>query len=359
MKINVSRISYSQTWEDTDNLRQALKVDERSRVLTVTSGGGAAFSLLCDNPQSLTSVDCNIAQTHLAMLISQAAIFFSYENFLSFIGITDSPNRVCQFNKILPLLTPESINFWEKRQKIINKGIIHCGKLERYFRFFGSRLLPHVVSQQGIKEILQAKSLEGQKAIYEKYWDNRGWNTLMRIFFGKSIFALFGRDAKYFTQSNIENTGREYKNRAAKGLTLIPTSSNWILEYILTGRYRKNIPPYYNFKQWSLWRKRLNKCSFITDKISTIIKQSQEKFTHVHLSDIFEQFTQKEFDNFWHRMIPQIKKRGRVCYWNNLTNHRLNLEITRNFNDEKSLARRLWEKDRAFFYGGFTLLEKR
>ena len=47
---------YNQIWEDPRVDIQALKLDENSRVLTISSGGCNALNYLLENPESVTAV---------------------------------------------------------------------------------------------------------------------------------------------------------------------------------------------------------------------------------------------------------------------------------------------------------------
>ncbi len=352
-----NRIPYTQTWEDTDILRRALVVQPDDRVLTVTAAGGAPVAVLSDHPHQLVSIDRNPDQTRLVKLIAAAAEALSYKEFLAFIGIHDSRSRANVYqHHVLPIVDPNDRQFWNTRLKDIAQGIIHTGRLERYFQFFSRYILPLLVSRKNIHQILQAQSLEEQSALYRRVWNTWRWRLGLKFFYGKQLLHQFGRDYAFRKYAH-DSSGSIYAQRAFRGLTEIPVHSNWLIEYILTGRYQQTIPPYFRHDAWHFWQRLRHDGQLITQDVVQALPPLGT-FTKVHLSDIFEGFSDRQFRDFFAVLGKHVSLGGRVCFWINLANPPI-VDLPkfgfRILQDESS---KLWNQDNGFMYGNFFILER-
>src|SRR5262245_62480103 len=78
---------YNQIWEDPRVDLQALKLDDHSRVITISSGGCNALNYLVVNPESVTAVDLNRHHIFLFRLkLAALKHLLYYEDFLNFFG---------------------------------------------------------------------------------------------------------------------------------------------------------------------------------------------------------------------------------------------------------------------------------
>lgn len=352
------RIAYSQTWEDLEVLQRALQIGPASRVLTISSGGGAPIAALQAHPASLQTVDTNRAQTFLLHLIAAAAESLSYKDFLSFIGVRPDSNRLGVFRSTIAVsLDQASGVFWRERPTAIARGVIHAGKLERFFRFFAQHILSRLVSRSTVGRLLTASSIDEQAEIYRQSWNSWRWRAGVKIFFSRNVFGHFGRDRMYAHQA-VLNPAKEYLIRAVRGLTVIPSRSNWMLEYILTGRYQYSIPPAYSESAWESWRVFRQRARILTDDLSHVVTNTTGTFTQVHLSDIFEGYTVSRFQEFFRLLASKIVPGGRVCFWTNLSTPPVETILNTGFRLLKEEAAALWAVDRGFFYRDFILLQR-
>src|SRR5215212_4117518 len=106
---------YNQIWEDPRVDLQALRLDEKSRVLTISSGGCNALNYLVENPERVTAVDLNRHHIYLLNLKLAALKFLPrHEDFFAFFGYGKSAANVGNYQKyIAPNLDAETREFWE------------------------------------------------------------------------------------------------------------------------------------------------------------------------------------------------------------------------------------------------------
>jgi S-adenosylmethionine-diacylglycerol 3-amino-3-carboxypropyl transferase len=130
---------YNQIWEDPRVDLQALKLDENSRVLTISSGGCNALNYLVESPQTVTAVDLNRHHIYLLRL-KKAAIenLPNYDDFFALFGFGKDARNVKNYNEfIAPNLDTSTREFWDKNIKIFKFGGLYEHSRNGYFlRFF-------------------------------------------------------------------------------------------------------------------------------------------------------------------------------------------------------------------------------
>ena len=87
-------------WEDPLILLESLKVSDTNNVLSIISGGENFFALLLQNPRKLVGIDINKEQIFLTKLKMCAIENLNFKDFVKFIGLTESSNRIQIFSKI-------------------------------------------------------------------------------------------------------------------------------------------------------------------------------------------------------------------------------------------------------------------
>ena len=175
-----ANIHYSQCWEDPAILERALQVNSSDQILSITSGGCNTLTLLLGNPASIVAVDSNPSQNYLLELKIAAIKKLDHPEFLEFLGIHASNDRVNCFKDISDLLTENARVWWEARLALIREGIIHIGKFENYLKVFRKHILPFIHSTDTVEKFLALPDATSQRIFYRQTWDCWRW----RFFFG-------------------------------------------------------------------------------------------------------------------------------------------------------------------------------
>jgi S-adenosylmethionine-diacylglycerol 3-amino-3-carboxypropyl transferase len=332
-------------WEDYAVVARALEVKPTDSVLSIVSGGENLFALALEDPKKIVGVDNNPAQIYLAKLKAAAITTFSYETFLSFIGILPCENRLKLYESCSARLTPEENLFWKEHKEHVKKGILLSGKFESYLSYFRRFILPFVLRKHDIGEYLKLDSLEDQLMLYRRKWDNRRWRLLFRIFFSRPVMSLLGRDPRAFRFAG-KNISEEYLKRAERGITCIPVRNNPFIQTILLGAPLMPIRghPYLDRDNFELLKKRIHLIEYQTGEV----RSAGNEFSKVFFSDIFESMSQQEYEAIISSFTAQ-----RICYFNNLVD-RSNHAVKR-FSRMRNLENSLKQEDRIFFYSGLVI----
>jgi S-adenosylmethionine-diacylglycerol 3-amino-3-carboxypropyl transferase len=351
----MKEILYSQCWEDPIVLSKALKINLKDIVLSISSGGDNTLYLLSKSPKKIISIDINQKQNFLLELKSNSIKYLDYEKCLSFLGFLNDENRVSTYQKLREFLSRECRHYWDKNLRDVKKGVIHSGKFESYLRIFRNIILPISHSKKDRKRLLSLDRLSEQKNFYDSKWDSFLWRITFKVFFSKFLMKLLGRDIKFFEYNKNKSIAKHYLGKTEYGLTKIPIKSNYFLHYILFGEYNLGfLPEYMKEENFYKIRKNLSKLKIVTGEVkSYILKNKKIKFSKFNFSDVFEVYSQKEYECII-RDLASISNKGTIiCYWNNLVERKFH--GVKKWYPEDYKIKSLSKIDRVFFYNSLRI----
>ena len=349
----MNKIRYSQCWEDPLILEEGLKITTKDAILSITSGGDNSLFLLSLNPKRVISIDKNPFQNYLLELKLVAIRTLEYEEILSFLGITKDSRRIEKYQQLKSTLSRDSRNFWDENKEYIKKGVIHCGKFEKYTSFFRKLVLPFILSKKKREDML-GLSLIKQKSFYDRNVNTWRWKLLFGIFFSEKVMKFIGREKSFF-KYNRDKVSEAYFRRVERGLTKIPFNKNYFFAYFLKGNYSlDNLPEYLKSKNVEKIKINFKKINITTENLGSFLDGYSETITKFNLSDIFEMLSEQESNDLLNKIERISKRNSRVIYWENLVK-RSNLKFKK-FKRDNKLSENLFKKDRAFFYRGLNCL---
>ena len=277
------------------------------------------------------------------------------EEVLQFLGVRECAERQKLYESLRGGLSRETAKYWDAHPELIERGIVHIGKFENYFRLFRTYCLPLIHSKKATNRLLEKKSGEERHFFYAKKWNNLRWKLLFRIFFGKTMMGRLGRDPEFFKYVE-KDVGTNILTRVKHGLTAIPTDQNPYLEYILKGNFQNALPHYLRKENFQIIKQMIDRLRLFQGDLSqTLEAHSQVRFSGFNLSDIFEYMSHSEYERQLEHITLASTEKGRIAFWNMLCNRGRVSNSKIKFLDEESRA--LLEEDKAFFYQSFVLGE--
>ena len=372
-RVDFSLIRYSQCWEDTEVLLESLDIQENDICFGILSAGDNVFSMLVENPKKVVALDISFPQIALAKLKKEVFNSLSYEEMLEFMGVMKSDKRVEIYDRIRENLDKEVEEYWDFNREVIEKGIIHAGKFEKFFKIFREKILPFVHSKKRIEKLLEKKSRQERIEYYDKYWNNFRWKLMFKLFFSKYVVGKLGRDKEFFRYAE-KNISEEMKERSRYALCELNPYENPYINYILTGNYRKDCLPYFLRKEnFDKIRKNLHKVEILQSSVEEYLDQIDFKIDKFNLSDIFEYMSVENYSKLVEKIYDNAENNALLAYWNlivernseKLAYKETDSEIAvtgkeKNVNGKKyermkELDRKLHEKDMTFFYTDFVV----
>ena len=372
-RVDFSLIRYSQCWEDTEVLLESLNIQENDICFGILSAGDNVFSMLAENPKKVVALDISFPQIALAKLKKEVFNSLSYEEMLEFMGVMKSDKRIEIYDRIKENLDKEVKEYWDFNKEAIQKGIIHAGKFEKFFKIFREKILPFVHSKKQIEKLLEKKSRQERIEYYDKYWNNFRWKLMFKLFFSKYIVGKLGRDKEFFRYAE-KNISEEMKERSRYALCELNPYENPYINYILTGNYRKDCLPYFLRKEnFDKIIKNLHKVEILQSSVEEYLDQIDFKIDKFNLSDIFEYMSAENYSKLMGKIYDNAENNALLAYWNlivernseKLDYKKTDSEIAvtgketnvngKKYERMKELDRKLHEKDMTFFYTDFVV----
>ena len=372
-RVDFSLIRYSQCWEDTEVLLESLDIQENDICFGILSAGDNVFSMLAENPKKVVALDISFPQIALAKLKKEVFNSLSYEEMLEFMGVMKSDKRIEIYDRIKENLDKEVKEYWDFNRESIEKGIIHAGKFEKFFKIFREKILLFVHSKKRIEKLLEKKSRQERIEYYDKYWNNFRWKLMFKLFFSKYVVGKLGRDKEFFRYAE-KNISEEMKERSRYALCELNPYENPYINYILTGNYRKDCLPYFLRKEnFDKIIKNLHKVEILQSSVEEYLDQIDFKIDKFNLSDIFEYMSAENYSKLMGKIYDNAENNALLAYWNlivernseKLAYKETDSEIAvtgkeKNVNGKKyermkELDRKLHEKDMTFFYTDFVV----
>lgn len=372
---------YNQIWEDPRVDLEALKLDENSRVLTISSGGCNALNYLLENPASVTAVDLNRHHIYLLNLKIAALKFLpEYEDFFAFFGYGKNEKNIENYEKhVAPNLDEETRKFWEtssaigrlthgRRINLFKNGGLYEHSRNGYFlRFFHK--FSHLL---GLKpeEVLKAKSPAEQEKLYEKYIDPF-FDTFFIKTVGKLPVTMFGLGIPPQQYDELKkdlgdgaNIIDVYRARTKRLATDYPIYENYFAWQAFARKYdtenRRAIPDYLKQENYQKLKsnaaKILTKIGSITNEIKDKPERSYNRFIFLDAQDWMNADALAEL---WQTVADKAESGSRIIFRTagaaSPIETNLPAALRKKFVYEEEFSKELFKQDRASIYGGFHL----
>jgi S-adenosylmethionine-diacylglycerol 3-amino-3-carboxypropyl transferase len=356
-KADFSIIRYAQCWEDADILIDALNIRPNHSCVAIGSAGDNALAMLSQGPERLIALDISPAQ--IACLELRVAAYKELEHgeLLELIGSTPSSRRFSLYRRCRPLLSVDTRQFWDGRSNDIELGIGNIGKLENYFRFFRTRVMPLIHPFARINRLFELNDIQDRKYFYDHTWDNRRWRLSFKAFFSRFLLGCFGRDPNFFNYVDGD-VSKRFLERAHYGMTALDPSKNPYLQWIFFGCHKTALPCALRPENFEKIQKNIDKLEWrlqsVEDFLATPDAASIDRY---NLSDIFEYMSLDNYHQLLERLIACGRSGTRLAYWNLLVPRQRPDYLADQLNSLSSRADELHLRDKTFFYSAFILEE--
>jgi len=354
-------IRYSQVWEDHRVLCEGLAIGPEDDVLSIASSGCNVLALLLTGARTVTAIDMSPAQIALVELKLAGIRLLSHDIFVAFMGATQSTTpRQDIYAQIRYQLTPVSRQFWDAHGEDIAKGVIHCGRFDKYLRLFLEQYLPAVWPAGAQQRLLDAGSLAEQRRLYAAECDTQEFRQLLRWFAGREMIASTGRDPAQLKYVGLGDLGEHFLQRFRHGLVNVATAGNYYMEYNLLGRYRdvESGPLYMRAANFERLKGLVDNIHLVTDELEQYVaSRPAGSFSKANLSDVFEYMSDAASKRMFGVLAERLREGGRLAYWNLLVPRTPPASMHHRLRPLGETSARLHALDRTWFYRSFHIDE--
>jgi S-adenosylmethionine-diacylglycerol 3-amino-3-carboxypropyl transferase len=294
-KVHGGRLIYNACWEDPRIDRRLLHLDNRSKVVMITSAGCNALDYLLDDPAEIHAVDVNPRQNAVLQLKLALLMQGDYEDLESAFGYGYHQ----AFGKLLESLwsyLPEfATDFWRSKQRYfaprgLRDSFYYHGTageaalLLRTWLLGAKRTVRHAMY-----ELFEADNLDDQKKIFRRIEPNL-WDRVTSWIIGQPVMmTMMGvprPQVQLIAQSTAGGVAAYVREKVKHVLTEIFTSDNYFWRVYLHGRYTKSCcPNYLKEENHEALRERSERVKTYDSTLAAFLKANPGEYTHFILLD--------------------------------------------------------------------------
>lgn len=359
-RIVFHRLVFNQSFEDPEMDRAALEIGPEHTVLTITSGGCNALTLLCEGPRRLIAVDSNPAQNHLMELKRAAVYSLTPEEFYEFFGRQRPAGAVSTYRRRLRvLLSPEARAYWDRNVRSLAQGIITQGRMGLFFRVFRA-ILRSRVGERNVRRFLELPDVEAQQRFYHDRIEGPLWAPPARwICTFRPLVWLAGTHPVQAERVNAEGDLYQFIRSSAEAVaTGLPVAGNYFLHQALAGEYldRRAVPRYMLPEHFERLRDLMDRLEIVTAWLGPHLEmrpaRSIDRFS---LLDIFDWMDGETLARTRGAVVHAAAPAARLVYRSGMHSGMPAAIGGPPFEEESELSKRLHARDRTGFYGSFRV----
>lgn len=352
-QVELHKLIYTVNWEDPESDHKALEIQPGDTVMTITSGACNTLGFLAFDPQIIHTVDINPSQAYVLELKIAAMKHLEYQEFVRFLGLAPSDDRLEIYGRLRYLLSPKAAKFWDDHRTIIQEGFLFQGRYDYFVNIVG-KLIRLIMGKSRIERLFEERDLEQQRAYYDRYMDIHRARLVFYLFYNKHVLARMGLKADYFQfDDGSHSFAGSFHNKFRKVVHDIPIQGNYFLYVYLMGRYRSlmEVPDYLKEDHFEVIRKRLDRIRLHTgDAKIWLASMPADTFNCLSLSNICELMSLDDTRRMFQETLRTAKPGARVCFRNLILPREVPLELRPNIRKDELLSKELMNSDRSFVY---------
>lgn len=362
--VDLEIVRYSQVCEDFSVLERGLEVSADDDILSIGSAGCNVLALLLREPRSITAVDASGAQIALVELKLAAIRRLDHPTFLILMGAgpelaSHGAARAAIYQQLRDELPELARRFWDRSADSLQQGLLHCGRLERYFRGFQTEHLARIHPPEVVETLLEQDNATDRMAWFDQRFATEPLRRAFAEYFGQKVLQSHGRDPAQFRYVTTADTGQELFARLRAMCARPSVRGNFYLEYFLTCRYRDVDagPPYLSRPVFDRLKTLIDRVVVTQDSLENVLQRApSRRFSKANLSDIFEYISEDATAALLRNLATSMRPGGRIAFWNLFVPRPVPSGVgeLRALREE---AEQLHRDDRVFFYQAFHLAE--
>ncbi|MFH1747831.1 MAG: BtaA family protein [Planctomycetota bacterium] len=356
-----SGIVFNMSWEDPEMDRQAFKLNSEDVVISISSAGCNPLNFLCQSPRGLIAIDGNPAQNAILELKLAGIKTLDHATFFD-IFAARNPAVVTRVyhGKLRPNISARSRQFWDKNLWMVARDLYRFGRMGLFCRLLRRFLNLLGIKKQHVEQFFELRSLEEQKAWYEKYAAPKLWGPWARRFVQfRPLMYLAGVHPNQFRLVDDRHDMYEYvKERVEYALTKVPVYDNYFLSLAASGRFRgKRVPPYLLEENFEILRRNLDRVKVVNGWLGPYLDtQPAGSISRFNLLDIFDWMSPRDFEATLKSALRTAAPGAIMIYRSG--SYRLDppSSILEHVEQHTELAQQLLARDRSATYGSFYVL---
>lgn len=307
-------INYAASHEDGRSELRALALETASRVLCITGSGSRALDLLVARPREVVALDMNPVQTHLLALKLSAMQALSYDAYVSFLGMTPARDRRAQYGRLRARLPAGARLFWDRRQRAIARGVLYCGRWERFLRVM---VAPAAWARRRlIDRVFSCASVAEQEALWLREWNTPNWRRYLACLANRWIWSELVREPgmRHIPRGlDIVSVIQQRFDRAAGSFLFRNSPWAWL---VFHGRLNPEgpLPPHLERAHFADLAERAGSVTPVTDSLLAYLSRGNVgRFSAFSLSDFGSYADDASYRSSWQAVARAAEPGARIC----------------------------------------------
>jgi S-adenosylmethionine-diacylglycerol 3-amino-3-carboxypropyl transferase len=373
---------YNTCWEDPALDRVALNLGPDDRVLVITSAGCNALDYLLAGAGEVNAVDVNPLQNALLELKRAAVLALDYGSFFNLFGRGGDPRARQMYGDALRRhLSPPARAYWDRH---ISFFLGQGWRRSFYYRGTSGLLAKLVLVnaqvlhrlRDPIEVLLEARTIEEQRAVYESSIRDRLWTPWLRWFLSRSVtLSLIGVPGPQRDQITTQYPGgvaRFIRDAVEKVVTELPFSDNYFWRVYFQGYYTAACcPEYLKPVNFGRLRALLPRLRVHTATVTDFLRRAEPGLSRFVLLDHMDWMNCHQPQGLvdeWNAILARARPGARVLYrsaglrvtyLDHLRVHHRHLQrrLGELLHQHPRLAADLHARDRVHTYGSFYIAD--
>ncbi len=283
-------------------------------MLSITASGDRPLHLLLDDCHEVVAIDANPIQNYLLNLKCVAMQTLDYDDYIAFLGALPHSHRLNTFQKLTPLLDEQARKYWMGKKKMIHKGILYQGLLEKRCQ---SIFAPFIQMLRGknVKRLFEFSNIDEQRE-FIKSWDKKYWRKTFDIVLNSSIARLILRcvvDDPCLGEhlNGSVSLGTYFYKRMHEGLMENLARESLLFSLFFKGKIdREAFPPYLTERGVSIIKERIHRITVKNSDIVTYLEsEPSNSFDCFSLSDVASYLSPQNFL----KMMREVQRVAKPC----------------------------------------------
>ena len=325
--VHGNNLVYNTCWEDPRLDRVALEFSPDDNVMVITSAGCNALDYSLAGPNHVHAVDMNPRQNALLDLKKSAIRNLDFGDFFKMFGEGKLPGVKNVYQSTLRAELPDwSKDFWDKKINWFDhprKSFYYRGTSGLFARMIKTytdnviRVRPH------LNDLLDAKSVEEQREIYETHLRDKFWSGLMKFAMNRdTTMSMLGVPKAQRRQIETQYPGGLVKfiqDCMESVFAELPIHDNYFWRVYLNGQYTRECCPEYlkeeNFEK--LKGGVVDRVSTHTDSVQGFLEKHDGKISRFILLDHMDWLSDQFFpllESEWQAIINAAAPRARLIW---------------------------------------------
>lgn len=379
--VHGNNLVYNTCWEDPRLDRVALKLGPDDNVLVITSAGCNTLDYALTEPNHVFAVDMNPRQNSLLELKLAGIRNLEYETFFEMFGHGHLKNvRTIYKDRLRGSLSPWAQTYWDKWIKFFDdprKSFYYRGTSGAFARFIKVYVDRIIKVRPHIDAMLDAKSLEEQREIYNRHVRERLWSRVIRFAMNRdATLSMLGVPKAQRRQIDMQYEGgivTFVRDCVDTVFGRLPLSDNYFWRVYMTGSYTRECCPEYlkpdNFQR--LKNGLADRISVHTNSVQGFLEQHDGTISRFVLLDHMDWLSDKFFpllESEWQAIVDRAAPGTRIIWRSGGLRTDYLSEVTVQIDGRsrelpellhyhRDLADELHQQDRVHTYGCFNIAD--